>query len=1430
MDPQGNPDVGAINSLAPDPYNPDILYAGTVDGGIWKTLNATASSPTWTPLTENQPTLATGDLAFSPLDTTGNTLYAGTGSFTNGSIGADKLDNGGEPLGVLKTTDGGVTWNLLGAVDFVNEAIRKIVPTPLTTPTGQVVLAATVGQNGASGGVYVSIDGGNTWTPQSMPNGSLLPAGDVRSLVEDPNDPSIVYVGVIGVGVFRAQFSSSTNGFQWTAINSNVPADVDLPQTNNLQLAVNAGSGTTTLFLLTGAPSSMMEKAPGLSHLVFSTNPTAATVNWTEFVVDSSSGASVPQINGDDQEQNNLAVSADPFFPTVVWVTGSAAPSGPHLPSESIVYRGDYTQSTFNTQWTIAVGPGATGIPPGGTTNMPTLAHSDSRFLGFDFEASPNLLLSDDGGVYKLVNPEAAADERFWVSLNGDIQDTEFYGVDYDSIDNIIVGGAQDNGMGVQVQPGQPAWNTGTGGDVTHVAVDNSGTTAVLFGITNTFLDHDPTTGEVTGSEFFRGDFSTQPRNVSTQIQLAATAGGPVGSGLNPADQAVDRGAYIPFALDTLDPQRLLIGYNGLYEDPQNPTDQTGDVIINVTPSGLSGTVSALAYGGTSGGTANLDLAFVGTTAGQVFVRTALGTGNNYANFMLVTTFSTGSIVRSISLDPSDGLTAYLVTSDSRNAPHVWQLIVNSNGSLNTLTEITANLVQLANRLETVVAINPTAGSTALVVGGIANGTGTGLTGVFASVGPVGTSMVWAPLGSGLPNVNVHDLVYNATADLLVAGTFGRGAWTLANVSEVLNPAASGVVLTYGGPGTALTLSESAAGIANVTLSEVSPGQLEINLNGATFASGSTSSATGLTYQNPGSPTTSTFAAINISARNSISVLTANLPDDTFLVGAIPNSTGGLSNLDVLADSITTTGVVNTTHVLTGAGGNVTLAAVTILVLDPGSGITTGDGQITLRANQEPTPASGNFPGIDINGATLLATGTGDIALVGRGGTDAATGLHFGILVHNGAQFVAAGTAAITLEGVGGLGTLADFGVDIVDPSTLITSASGAIQVTGTAGESPPSAGVILIGGATVRSTTGNVLLQGRDTVFVLEGTLVQTTSGTVTLVGGFGAKKGEVGAVTLAGTATGSAVFAQGGTSPIDFTIVPPPTTPVTVTGTGPPANPADLFAFDAADLAVRTQPGTYTANGRSAVLYSNVKTIFLNNAARVDTFYGPNTADRTLLAGLSPQERFVEVLYLNVLGRPGAQAELDGWVDVLNGPGGQLAVANGIERALEGRTRLVDTWYLTYLGRPAQNGEELGWVNLLLGSATAAPQPEELVLSDILGSAEFFSHAQGLIGSGTANQRYVQALYLLLLDRTGNSVEIADQVAGLAAQGQAGLAFEFLTSPEFRTDLVEAYYNVLLHRPSSAASRNGWVFSGIDAATMRVDFESGSEFFSNG
>ena len=101
--------------------------------------------------------------------------------------------------------------------------------------------------------------------------------------------------------------------------------------------------------------------------------------------------------------------------------------------------------------------------------------------------------------------------------------------------------------------------------------------------------------------------------------------------------------------------------------------------------------------------------------------------------------------------------------------------------------------------------------------------------------------------------------------------------------------------------------------------------------------------------------------------------------------------------------------------------------------------------------------------------------------------------------------------------------------------------------------------------------------------------------------------------------------------------------------------------------------------------------------------------------------------------------------------------------------------------------------------------------------------------IPDGTADERFVQALYLLLFDRTAGAAEVQGWVRALPQMGTQGAAQLFLTSREFRTNLVESYYNVLLHRPSDAG-RDGWVSSSMDAISMRIGFESSSEFFTNG
>jgi hypothetical protein len=119
--------------------------------------------------------------------------------------------------------------------------------------------------------------------------------------------------------------------------------------------------------------------------------------------------------------------------------------------------------------------------------------------------------------------------------------------------------------------------------------------------------------------------------------------------------------------------------------------------------------------------------------------------------------------------------------------------------------------------------------------------------------------------------------------------------------------------------------------------------------------------------------------------------------------------------------------------------------------------------------------------------------------------------------------------------------------------------------------------------------------------------------------------------------------------------------------------------------------------------------------------------------------------------------------------------------------------------------------------------------VLSGILGSPEFYDHAQTLVSSGTPDERFVQALYLTLLDRTASPAELAGQVAGLGA-GRSQVALSVLLSPEFRTDVVEEYYGVLLHRVASPGEVSGWVDSGLSLLDIRVAFESTPEFFANG
>jgi hypothetical protein len=290
-------------------------------------------------------------------------------------------------------------------------------------------------------------------------------------------------------------------------------------------------------------------------------------------------------------------------------------------------------------------------------------------------------------------------------------------------------------------------------------------------------------------------------------------------------------------------------------------------------------------------------------------------------------------------------------------------------------------------------------------------------------------------------------------------------------------------------------------------------------------------------------------------------------------------------------------------------------------------------------------------------------------------------------------------------------------------------------------------------------------------------------------------------------------------------------PLVPGSVSFNGGPGS--NILTLDAHGNPVRTVQGALTGGDPQTVGYSNVQTTNVNNAAAANAFGGPDTADRgAAFTGLSPTERFVQAVYLDELGRVGAKAELDAWASMFSGFGPdatvQTAIATGIEHTQEARDHLVKSWYLAYLGRQAVGGEEQGWVNLLL-----AGQTEEQVLSKLLSDPvrhEFYDRAKTLGLPGDADHQYVGAIFNVLLNRTGSTSEVATWVNALPSLGRQGVALGILKTPEFRTYQFEGYYNALLHRPDDPQFLSEWVMSNLDIGAVRIGFESGPEFFTNG
>jgi hypothetical protein len=182
---------GGIESVLIDPSNPDRIIVGSVNGGIWQTRNGTSANPEWHSASDRAASLSISDLSFDPKDPTHNSIYAGVGNYSSYS-GANGAVSG--PLvGILRSTDGGNSWNTVGSNTLNGLQVRNVLATTAMTP-GQVVLVAT------NGGLFRSTDGATIFKSVGVAQGLTAAGGDVTNMIADPLSASTFYAAIVGQG------------------------------------------------------------------------------------------------------------------------------------------------------------------------------------------------------------------------------------------------------------------------------------------------------------------------------------------------------------------------------------------------------------------------------------------------------------------------------------------------------------------------------------------------------------------------------------------------------------------------------------------------------------------------------------------------------------------------------------------------------------------------------------------------------------------------------------------------------------------------------------------------------------------------------------------------------------------------------------------------------------------------------------------------------------------------------------------------------------------------------------------------------------------------------------------------------------------------------------------------------------------------------
>ncbi len=361
---------GRVNIIVKDTALANTYYAGAPAGGFWKSID---NGTTWETSTDFLPQIGVSGIAIDYNNP--GTIYIATGD-----------DDGGDSysIGVLKSIDGGETWNTTGlnATNSPN-SMNEIYIHPTNS---NILWVAT------SSGVYKSLDAGATWS-----NANGTQNLNIKDLKVKPNDPSVVYA--VSSNRF---FKSSNGGDVFGAILTN-----------------------TQGFPLSDISRLVIDVTPANPNVVY---VLAATGSYTFKGVYKSSDSG-----------NNFTTVASPatvgdiFESTQTWFDMALAISDTN---ENEIYTG-----VLNI-WKGLVNNNQASFTKINNWSSPfssTYTHADIHYLRY---FNGELLVGSDGGFYKSTNNAVS-----FTDLTAGMQISQFYRISVSkNSSNKMVGGLQDNG------------------------------------------------------------------------------------------------------------------------------------------------------------------------------------------------------------------------------------------------------------------------------------------------------------------------------------------------------------------------------------------------------------------------------------------------------------------------------------------------------------------------------------------------------------------------------------------------------------------------------------------------------------------------------------------------------------------------------------------------------------------------------------------------------------------------------------------------------------------------------------------------------------------------------------------------------------------------------------------------------------------------